>query len=459
MRRFVPVLLLASILLGACSPIVTLLTRVPAVTATPAATSTPLPATATALPPSTPLPNLGVRPDMLQGVEVLVWHGFGGSSADLFARMAAEFTSSNKWSIKLMVTASPNLSTLTTEVGSLLGTPDQPDIVAALPEQILTWQDNAVDLSPYLVQPEFGLDAAEIINGVWDQSFINGARYGVPLSRSARFLFYNTSFAHYLGFDTAPQTSEDFRKQACAANAFWKQDTDLTNDGYGGLALDVVSNWQTPYSWLAAAGGKVFVDGKFHFNTPENLAALEFFSGLKQAGCAWQPSSISNFEHLASRRALFITGSLGDIAGQNQALSAAASPDKWTLLPFPGEKPAIFTYGPDLAVLKSSGVRQLAAWLFIRWMLEEKNQVLWSRSTGLLPVTTSAVKTLQADAMTIPELKAALKLMPQSVPYPQSADWRRVNKILADGFMAYGQGLPLADAFTELDATIAELTK
>jgi len=343
-----------------------------------------------------------------------------------------------------------------------LSAPEQPDMVIAMPEQILAWQVNVVDLAPYLAQPEFGLAAGEAAGAFWDQSQINGVRYAVPAARSARFLFYNQSFARELGFETAPQTAEDFRKQACAANAFWKRDTDLTNDGFGGLAMEVTSNWQTPYSWLAVGGGQVFSDGQFHFNTPENLSALDFISKLRQDDCAWQASTSSNFEHFASRRALFITGSLSDIGEQNRAMAAAGSTDAWTVLPFPGQKPGIVGYGPDYAVLKSNGAHQLAAWLFIRWMLETKNQVHWSQGTGLLPVTAAAEKVVEADKASIPQWAAALRLIPQAMPYPQTARWRLADKILGDGFIAYSAGFPnvtLEAVFKTMDSTIADLPK
>lgn len=468
MRRILPLMLLAAILLGACAPAVTLFTHEPDVSPSPepALASTPLPPTA--IPGPTSPPDLGVSALALRGVEVLVWHGWDGSSANLFAHMAGDFTSSNEWGIIVKTVARSNLNLLTSEVDKALRTPDQPDIVVTLPEQILAWQENVVDLSPYLAQPEYGLDVGDISGAFWEQSHINGVRYAVPAARSARFLFYNLSFARDLGFEAAPQTTEDFRKQTCAANAFWKQDTDLTNDRFGGLALDVTSNWQTPFSWLAAGGGQVFADGELRFDTPENLDALKFVSDLREDGCAWQESptwtaeTISNLTLFSTRRALIISGSLGDFAGQRLALSEAGSADAWTVLPFPGTKPGFVAYGPDYAVLKSTGVRQLAAWLFIRWMLDEQNQVKWAQGTGLLPVTTSAVKVLEADGSSIPQWVAAMRLIPLAQPYPQTASWRVADKILADGFQAYFASFPnasLTDVFKTIDSTIADLPK
>jgi multiple sugar transport system substrate-binding protein len=466
MRRILPLLLLSAILLGACTPTVTLLTREPEASLTVEPTSGPLLSTpvvsVTRVPTPTRVPDLGISPSALKNVEVVAWHGWDGSSASLFAQMAAEFTLSNRWGVKVKIVPQRNLSLLAAEMDKSLRTPEHPDIVVALPEQLLGWKESLADLTPYVSQPDLGVGRDDIPPAFWEQSFVDGVRFGVPAARSARFVFYNVSFSRTLGFTAAPQTPDEFREQACAANAFWKMDADLTNDGYGGLALDVIPNWQTPYSWLAASGGQVFANGEFHFNTPENIAALEYVSKLREDNCAWSSSSASNYEHLAARRALFITGNLSNLAEQKAAITAAASTDEWSVLPFPGQQPGIVAYGPDYAVLKSNPARQLAAWLFIRWMLEPQNQARWARETGLFPVRSSALDLLQSERASNPQWSAALDLIPLAKPYPQTAQWGTANRVMADGFMAYFGSFPnatLEGVLKLMDATVEELNK
>ncbi|MEI7845213.1 MAG: hypothetical protein WCK35_05355, partial [Chloroflexota bacterium] len=68
---------------------------------------------------------------------------------------------------------------------------------------------------------------------------------------------------------------------------------------------------------------------------------MGFVSQLRDDDCAWLSDAPTNFEHLATRHALFITGSLADIAAQNAAFNAIASPDKWPLRAFSGTRPGI----------------------------------------------------------------------------------------------------------------------
>jgi multiple sugar transport system substrate-binding protein len=470
MLRLARILLLVSILLSACVPEVFPLNPGPDATPTSAPTPKPLPATATPAPTAVRPPDLGVSTQALRGVTVTVWHGWDGKSAALFAQMAAEFSLTNRWGIQVQVVAQRNLALLAEAVEAAFKTPEHPDLVVALPEQAQVWeaQKLVTDLTPYIAQPDFGLSEAEINDipaAFWKQSNLGQTRMGVPAARTARVLFYNVTFARELGFTTPPQTADEFHKQACAANASWKTDADETNDGYGGWVLDnPVSDADAPwtaYAWLKAFKGDVYADGEYRFDTPENRSALEFLTQLRRDGCAWLSTAPTNYEPLTNRKALFAAGSLGDLAAQQ--LAFAGSTDQWTVIPFPGDERVIMTYGPDYVVLKSSEVRQLASWLFVRWMLEPENQARWTHETGLFPVRSSAMAALQDILSNNPQWAAAADLIPQARTYPQVASWRTARLVLGDGFFALFQLNPTAqqadETLQEIQSTVEEVVK
>lgn len=457
MRRLLPLYLLAALLFGACVPNVTLLTREPA--STPTSEATPRLYTATPPPTPTPIPGIAEGPEIANGLQVNFWHGADGQTASLLAQMATEFNLSNPQGITVQITAHTNLAQLTEAIDA----GQEPfDLLLTLPEQSQPRQEILVDLSPYASDPEVGIDSADIPPAFWQQSSLGDFRYGVPAIRSARFLFYNLTWAAELGFSQPPQTWEAFSEQACAANAWWKTDNDETNDGYGGLALDVAPNWQTPYGWLRALSGDLLSDGQLVFETDANLAAFEQLAELRSKGCAWLPGTVSNFEHLAARRALFITGSLGDFIEQKTALALAGSGDQWTVLPFPGDPAVVPVYGLDFSIHKSDNARQMAAWLFTRWMLEPTQQARWAKDAGLLPVRNAAQALLKSEFAATPQWGAAASLVKDAVVSPQTSDWRLGKSVLADGFLAYFQVFPtytLKSVLAEMDATMEELNK
>ena len=49
----------------------------------------------------------------------------------------------------------------------------------------------------------------------------------------------------------------------------------------------------------------------------------------------------------------------------------------------------IDVYGASLSVFKSTPERQLAAWLFLKWLAEPEQQAKWSRGTNYFPTRKS----------------------------------------------------------------------
>jgi len=459
LHRILPLIIVAAMLLGACSPEITLITRQPASTPTtesPSGQSTATPAP-TRTPSPSPTPGLRLNPDVVKGLEVEAW-----VSGDIpgLGQLAADFNGSNPWDVKISLVSYPNLNLLAGAVSASLESDSRPDVVLALPEQLLGWSESLLDLAPYAANAEFGVARDAIPPVFWEQSLVDGVQYGLPALRSGRYLFYNVTWARKLGFETAPQTWDDFREQACAANATWKADADPTNDGFGGLALEVTSNWQTPYGWVRALGGEVFAESVYTFENEQNAAALEKLVDLRAEGCAWLPSTLTNFEHLAARKALFVSGGLGDLTDQRAAFSAAESADEWTVIAFPGETPVVPVYGLDVAVFQSDLGQELASWLFVQWLLKPENQARLARASGLFPVSNAAFELLKSDYTANPQKGAAAGLLAQAVGYPQSAQWGLANKVLADGFLYLFQAFPNASAeavLGQMDATVKDV--
>lgn len=444
MRKLTLGFLLISILLAACTP-----TSAPTPTnvSTPRQRPTDLPQPI----PDTPTePPLGGT-DTLKGVHVTLWHGLDGLTGATLSRLAFEFSQKNEWGIQVDIVSQKNLTLLVQSTDEALRAVHPPDIAVALPENAQGWaaQHLVTDLAPYMHNSQVGLSDDEIKDipaAFLQQDQVGASQWGLPAARTARFLLYNASFAKELGFTTPPASADDFRKQACAANAFWKTDKDQTNDGFGGLVIenemsDIDAPW-TAYAWLRAQGGDVFTDGQYAFFGDANQTTLNFLAGLRNDGCAWLSIATSSAEALAAHKALFAAGSLQNLKVQRAAF--AGLPDVWTVIPFPGATPAIVAYGPDYVVFNSTEQRQLAAWLFIRWMLSPEIQARWARETSTFPMRTSTLALLDNIHNANPQWAAAFDLLPQAKTYPQSPLWSKARLVLGDGFFQLFQSNPSA---------------
>jgi len=431
---------------------------------TPAATPTLPAATGTAGPTSTitptQIPTIGVDPAALRGISLQVWDAFSGGADGVFADQVARFNAVNQWGIVVTRTGYGDYTTLFDAVNTALESGGTPDLVVALPEQTLSWDASAsvVDLSPYLGDPTWGLGSDGIASFppvFLAQDTLNGKQLGVPAQRSARFLFYNKTWAHELGFDSPPATADEFRQQACAANASFRLDADPQNDGYGGWIVD--TDWQTTYSWLLAFGGGVVDGNSFGFRTDPNLAALQFLKSLYDDHCAWLSTEPTPFDSFARRSALFISGDLAEVPMAIESMSLLKNTDEWTLVPFPGTSGSVLvTYGPSYSLLKSTPEKQLAAWLFTRWLLSTENQAQWVEATGLFPLLNSV-----QNSSASPQWDAAVANLSLAQGVPQLASWRKVRYVLEDGTnFIFQTNVPvdqISSVLTEMDSTAKEI--
>ncbi len=429
--RWLRLLLILALLLPACQPPPN--RETPATT--PSATATPLP-TATKTP--APVSRLGVREEALVGLTIDVWYPWYGTPASLFESQIEEFNRANPWGILVRAESLQNYAELFEQANAAVHGPNRPDLVIGLPEHALAWneQQAVIDLTPYVTDPLYGLDAVAVSDFpsvFWKQDLLGKVRLGMPAQRTARFLVYNRTWAEELGFVAPPANADDFEQQACAANQAMRADQDARNDGMGGWLID--THWATALSWLLAFGGGAQEAQGFRFLTPQNIAALQFVKGLAEKRCAWQSEGEDSLQDFVARRALFAVAGLEDLPDLARAFASAGSRDQWTVLPFPGpEEEALVVYGSSYVLFETDQASQLAAWLFVRWLLEAENQADWVNSAGLFPLQASALSLLTDYRAGHPQWEQAINLLPQGRPTPQLAAWRTMRTALGDGF-------------------------
>ena len=420
--------------------------------------------------PTLAVSKLDVEKEALRGVQVMMWHPWFGAQASLFESQVAQFNKENEWGVVVSAAGRENYSELYLQTTNALKASSNPQVVIALPEHALGWGDQVIDLNAYLHDPEYGLSALEIsdfANVVWLQDEVDGKRFGLPAQRTARFMLYNQSWARELGFDSPPKTSVEFERQACAAHTALGRDADENNNALGGWLID--ANAMTALSWMLAFDGGVQEEEAYRFLTPGNIAAFKYLKVLQQKGCAWVASpDLPAYDRFAARQALFSTASLEDLIEQSRAFLTSGSKDEWTVLPFAGEgREALVVYGSSFVMFQSDDATQLAAWLFVRWMLSVENQARWVQSTGLFPLRDSTMDLLADYGTDHPQWADAVELLSSGEITPQLASWRLVRVMLGDGFadmfdtirhpdITDGQ-VPLI--LKEMDDTASELNK
>jgi multiple sugar transport system substrate-binding protein/sn-glycerol 3-phosphate transport system substrate-binding protein len=121
----------------------------------------------------------------------------------------------------------------------------------------------------------------------------------------------------------------------------------------------------------------------------------------------------------------------------------------------------LVTYGPSYSLLKSTPEKQLAAWLFARWMLSAENQAQWVESTGLFPLLNPVLALIGQYRTASPQWEAAVEDLSLAQGVPQLASWRKVRYVLEDGTNVIFQTNTPVDqipsVLTEMDSTAKEI--
>ena len=255
-------------------------------------------------------------------------------------------------------------------VNTALESGETPDLVAALPEQTLAWDASGCSRGPVPLISATRPGAwrsrgrRRFPAVFWAQDNLEGKQLGLPAQRSARFLFYNQTWAHELGFNSPPATADEFRQQACAANAFFRIDADPQNDGYGGWIVD--TDWQTTYSWLLAFGGGV-VDGNGlrlpHRPEPGCPAIPE--KPVRRQLCLALHRANSHSIRSPAVRPSSSAATWPKLPVANESMSRLKNADEWTVIPFPG----------------SHGQRRGGLWAFL-----QRAEIHTGKTTGCLVV-------------------------------------------------------------------------
>jgi ABC-type glycerol-3-phosphate transport system substrate-binding protein len=428
------------LLLASCGsqPSPTLTSTVAAPQATSTSTRTPVPPTATVTPQ--PTSSLGVNQSALNGVTIEFWHPWSGETGIVIQESIEEFNAANEYGITVESTYQGTFNSLNDFI-------DDPDTGSGLPNltigsnyQILSWNSSGkrvVGLNAYVNDPDWGLSSdeqADFYPIFLDQDVSGQNRIGFPAVRSAQLMFYNTAWAEELGFTSPPNTTEEFKEQACQAARANNANDLPTDDGSGGWLINTTPSGIL--SWMYAFGSQVVQsDGSgYQFNSPQTENTLLYLKDVFDEGCAWEVLESPAEVEFATRKALFITGSLSDLAYQASEFERIGSDDIWTVLGFPSPQggQVIDVYGPSFVMFAGTPEENLATWLVIKWLSSTEQQAKMISASGTFPTRASTMDFLTDYASENPQWVAAQELIALARPEPGLQSWKEVRWVLGD---------------------------
>ena len=429
-----------SLFLYACSPQTTAVP--PADTADAAIVDSPATATPfipTPSPVSTETVDLNTV-SLPEGIQLEFWHPWSGELAELMTELVEQFNQDNQWGISVNIQAHADELVLLQDMEQRAANAEYPDVVAAPSAYLKSWYRQGwplLNLTAYVDSADYGLETGQVqafLPVFWKNDLLDEVRLGLPAFRDGHFLFYNQSWAQQLGFEAYPQTSADFQAQACAAAAANLADAQLENNGTGGWLYD--SQSLTLLSWLRAFNGDDLIraDGEISFVETGSQTALEYLFDLYHQDCAWTGKQSQPFQYFTDRYALFYSGDSRDIFTQEVVNQENQSSDDWILIPYPSDdaRPVVYVDGDSYAVFQKDADKDLAAWLFLRYLSSTENQIRVVEATGSLPLSTITIGQLSDFRQAHPVWDQSLQYLALAQPIPDTPGWMDADAVLSD---------------------------
>ena len=387
----------------------------------------------------TPAAFITPTADLPQGIHVTFWHPWTGALADWLESASAKFNQSNQWGITVDLQIHADDLVLNEDIASGAAEGVLPDIVAAPGAYLRAWYEDGLslrDLAPYVDSSAVGWSASQVnafLPVFWKADVAGSVRLGLPAYRIGNYLFYNRSWARDLGFEERPQSSQEFRDQACAAAKANLADEITLNNGTGGWVYSTDS--LAMFSWLKAfVGDNLAANDMVNFQAEGAQFAMEYLYDLYNQDCAWTGKQPTPYQYFSDRYALFYSGTSRDIFLQERENQAGGSQDDWELIAYPSDqfRPVIWVDGYSYALLGTDEDKALAGWLFLRYLLETENQAALVEATGALPLSNSVISALSDFRSDHPAWGQALENLAMAQPLPANSSWPAAQAVSSD---------------------------
>lgn len=433
-RSLALLLLCLLILVSACQP-VTLTSTLP-----PTRTPTPVPPTETPTPTSQP--TLAVDLNALRGKEIHVAYPWG-KDRNRVNQLIDDFNLVNSWGIRA--------------VGEPL---DSDDLMAEVLQQGATDANVLIGKTYNILDPQNQISLLKLNNYINDPTWgaldayhlgspfepfapkANEAapRYWLPLAFDAGLIYYRTGWAKDLGLSPAPLNWDDFASQMQAGLRANINDDLWLNNGTGGLLLS--KSILSAQSWYAAFGGTYTIQNQVLQLQDSALDAS--FRTLKQTfvyDTSWVGLEPTPYQYFTDKYALAYEGTLSELNAQAHFLPEKGSGLNWETMPYPTTdgKGSIAMESISVSINSTDETTDMAAWFFVRWLLQPAQQQQMVTLHGLWPATGHPAEVAVDYAALHPAWASALKEGVRLTLAPEEASWGINRYILQDAYLrVYG---------------------
>lgn len=328
-------------------------------------------------------------------VSIEFWHAMNGENEKVLQEITEEFNKKNDGKITVNLVYQGHYKELFSKLEGASKSNQLPALSMIYPNRLTAYvmNDLVEDLNPYIENEKIGFskdswnDIPEFLrdNGMWNEK-----HYSLPFNKSTYLLFYNEDLLKEKNVKVPTNWNE---LKDAAKTLTVDKDNDGTTDTVG-LALNSSVGIDSSF-WVEQAGGHLIDEenDKILFNSQETAEAFDFLAGMVKDGSA----KVCTEEK-------YMTGPFGRGEAAMGISSISALPDiiktcsgnninfKTAVLPENKQKAALFA-GTDVTIFNTpSPEEKLAAFEFIKFFMEEENQLTWGTKSGYLPLRKSVLE-------------------------------------------------------------------
>lgn len=386
-------------------------------------------------------------PDTPEPVEITFWHSYSEGEEKIFTESVLTAFEKQYPNIKVNAIRMP-YEGLDEQLITAVTGDAAPDVIRL----DLTWVSQMAKLGALEClndYAEFDDISAGIMPGSMSTTLYKGQNYGLPLNANTTVAVYNNAVLQEYGFDAPPETLDALMGALDKTNPAEEKWLFAVSGSY---------NWaMLPFIWTL--GGSV-TDGDYttasgYLNGADTVKALDTIVGWYKDGVIGpaimgeQPDGWGGIE--AGNYTMIVEGPW--------FFSSEDKLDTYTpaLMPSVDGRSISIVGGEDI-VMTSTSSKKDAAWTFMKFMLEDAQQVAMA-GAGMIPVTSSAME--KVDTSSSPYVEVYMEQLKTAQARIPCSSWPTIETILNTAFESVLRGQAssqeaLDDAAAQIDALLAQ---
>lgn len=311
-----------------------------------------------------------------------------------------------------------------------------------------------VELVDDYLTPEFKEQFIPLF--IEEGSRYQGRTFGLPMSLSARVLYYNKDLLARAGYDAPPQSWEELRAVALAVSRLSPAgENSFKSELYGfGIPASpgTIETSTYFYYFLWGNGGQVFSpDGtKAGFGASEGVEALTFLNELVQSGATPPDPWVYTRQDIEDA---FIAGKLGmviTLPGLVNRLAQEAPDLDFGLATIPFNVAPVTPLVEDTLIMFKTSEHKDVTWRFIEFIYQDEYRRAYADLVGVLPEKI----TVAQDPDIAARYAFFLELVPDGKFEPLNIESAEVGNLVGEAVRQVYQGQ--LDPAAALEAAAAQ---